>query len=91
MTTVATVRCHSCAAPILWASIGDGKRMPLDAEPVIGGNVRLIPPDGGRANALAVITPAGQRDLFDPADDGTRYVSHFVTCPDADEWRDGAA
>lgn len=29
----------------------------------------------------------GAIDLFDPTDDGTRHVSHFATCPCADQHR----
>lgn len=78
--------CDSCGAEIIFANSGStGKPMPIDAEPVAaGGNIRLeerdrpLPP-------LAHVVGATIDMLTD--DDGTRYRSHFVTCPNADEWR----
>ena len=72
MTSMAT--CRSCGAPILWIRTQDGKRMPLDANPlphnVLGGWII----DG----------PVGRpyEPLFDsPA--RTRYQAHWATCPKA--------
>ena len=71
----------------MWTvSVATGKRMPLDPVPVPGGNVRLLPAEHlGAPPRSAVVGPA--IDLFDDQDDGTRYVSHFATCPNADEHR----
>ncbi|MEJ7724323.1 MAG: hypothetical protein WKF64_08465 [Ilumatobacteraceae bacterium] len=74
--------CRSCAAAIVWAVTDNGKRIPLDAHPTPAGSVRLhdtVPP-------RAVVVGA-TIDLFDPTDDGTRYMPHHATCPQADEWR----
>ena len=60
----ATARCRSCQAPIEWATSVKGKRMPLDAAPVKGGNITLT------EDGVAVVVAAG---------DGNR-VSHFATC-----------
>lgn len=79
--TIQTLRCGSCGAPIIWTTTEGGDRMPCDAHPVAGGNVRILP--GGKAK----VTPGGMIDMFDPTDDGVRHVSHFATCPDANEWR----
>lgn len=49
--------------------------MPLDAEPVSGGNV-FVGEDG-----LAHVLKKGEAPV------GRRYVSHFVTCPHAKKWR----
>lgn len=77
--------CSSCQAPIVWCTTYEtGARMPVDPDPVIGGNVRILDPD--RNPPLAKVTGAAI-DLFDERDDGTRYVSHFVTCPNAAEHR----
>lgn len=82
-------RCRSCSAPVIWCVTPviwcvteKGKRMPVDATPTAAGNLRL---DGSTPPVARVVGAAV--DLFDDADDGTRYVSHYATCPDSDEWR----
>jgi hypothetical protein len=40
---VNTARCRSCNAEIVWASTAQDKFVPVDAEPVPGGNVELAP------------------------------------------------
>ncbi len=62
---------------MFWRTTTAGKPMPLDVEPVADGNLYL---EG--AEFVRVV------DLFTPAS-ATRFVSHFVTCPDADEHRKG--
>lgn len=76
-------RCRSCHASIHWCITPAGERLPVDAEPVAGGNIRL------RTNAVPWLaeTVGSTIDLFDPTDDGMRHVAHFATCPDADAWR----
>lgn len=72
---MADARCRSCAEPILWVrTAAKGKLIPLDVEPHPEGNVELN--DAGKA----IVHP--QAPLA-----GTLYRSHFVTCPNADEWR----
>lgn len=67
-------RCRSCAAEITWARTTTGRRIPLDAVPVAGGNIELH--DGiAHVASQAVLS-------IDPL-----YVSHFATCPDANEHR----
>lgn len=70
--------CSSCKAPIIWTLTEKGRRMPVDAQKVIGGNIRLEnDPDGTAPRAVYVGPNAGD------------YVSHFVTCPDSREHRRG--
>jgi len=66
--------CRSCNAPILWARSAKGKRrpMPLDPEPVPGGNVELVD---------------GEAWVVKPDPNVPRYVSHFATCPNAGQHR----
>lgn len=78
-----TKPCSSCGAPVIWAET-EHKRMPVDAEPVEGGNVTLFLSTDGRV--LATVGNGVQWDLFAEELEG-RYVSHFATCPDADRWR----
>lgn len=71
-------QCRSCGAPVIWLQpmTESGKRMPVDAEPRADGNVSIIELDGVQYHHT--------RQLWDP---GPFYVSHFATCPDAEEWR----
>ncbi|MEV4197043.1 hypothetical protein [Micromonospora globbae] len=74
-----TEQCRSCPAQIIWAVTERGKPMPVNAEPVPGGNVLLTERHG---QLTAVVVPAhrafGRKDL---------RTSHFVDCPDAAKWR----
>lgn len=73
--------CRSCRAPIVWASTVNGRSMPVDRDPVPDGNLILTYPSPG--SALALVVDPDQTMLDDPP----RYVSHFVTCPNADQHR----
>jgi hypothetical protein len=75
-------RCASCGAPVWWAISTNGRPMPVDFEPVDGGNIDLAWDDDARALTATVI-PHGQLDMFDRP----RYRTHFVSCPHADQWR----
>lgn len=76
-------RCSTCRADIVWAVTRSRKRIPLEAEPIVAGNIRVR---HGKGALLAEVV--GQmRDMFDDTDDGVRYESHFVRCPDASEHR----
>ncbi|MEU4781055.1 hypothetical protein [Micromonospora sp. NPDC023633] len=74
-----TEKCKSCPAQVIWAVTERGKAMPVDAEPGPGGNVQLVEQYG---QLTAVVVPAkrafGRTNL---------RKSHFVTCPQAHEWR----
>lgn len=66
-------RCNrGCGAPVIWATTPRGKNIPLDPEPVAGGNLEL------RAGIAMVVTA-------DP--EVRRYRSHFASCPKAGELR----
>lgn len=67
--------CSTCGAPIWWAVTEAGKGIPIDAEPRPDGNMVLG--DKGMRPHLP---------LFDD-DAMPRYVSHFATCPQADQHR----
>jgi hypothetical protein len=70
--------CRACKAPIVWAKTEAGRPMPLDAEPVDGGNVALV--DG-----IVVVLGAAARERLDGKLE--LYRSHFATCPFADDFR----
>lgn len=68
--------CRSCHAPVVWVRTAAGKRMPLDPDPVAGGNV-VVNGD------VATVLPPGT-----PMPVGVhRYQSHFATCPQASTHR----
>lgn len=67
-------QCRSCDAPIIGALTVNGKWMPVDVEPRADGNLSLTEAE---PIPQVVVIKAGQ-DV-----DGPRYVSHFVTCPNA--------
>jgi hypothetical protein len=66
-------RCRSCNDEVIWVtSAATGKNIPINPEPVLGGNLFLA--DG-------VVT------VRQPQPDVLRHVTHFSTCPDANQWR----
>ena len=69
--------CRSCGALITWVRTTTGALMPLDADPVAGGNIVI---KDGIAHTL-------KGDLFEEMLDGLRYQSHFVSCPQHQKWR----
>lgn len=76
--------CETCGAPIRFTRTLKGKAMPLDAEPRDDGNIILVTVDGDtRARVITPTTP------LLVTGDLPRYVSHFVTCPDAAKFRKG--
>lgn len=75
----ATDTCKSCGAAIIWARTSAGKPMPVDAALTRGANVRLRWEGSDvRADVVKASLAFGSTD--------TR-MSHFVTCPKADQWR----
>jgi hypothetical protein len=85
--------CASCKAPIVWAVTEHGKRMPVDAEPTITGNIVLShrragePPIALHQPMNALERLAAAHDCS-PHDGPLRlFTSHFATCPYADQHR----
>lgn len=87
-------RCRSCSEPIIWTITQNGKRMPIDAEPVhVARGFRIdetlldeaqqgFNDDDLRPGKEIVATFTA-----DPGAGELLYVSHFSTCPDADQHR----
>lgn len=70
------MNCSSCGAEIRWEKTVRGKPIPLDPEPVKDAHLFL------RADGLVA------DDRSAPAPQGApRYMTHFVTCPNAAEHR----
>lgn len=75
--------CSSCLAPVIWTWTHNGKRMPVDAMPVTGGNITLRQDPSGKV--IAEYRGEEHPSLFE--EQCPKYVSHFSTCPRATEWR----
>lgn len=69
-----TAPCSTCGAPVHWGVTASGRRMPLDPGPDEGGDLVL---EDGRFVAFEPLLHG----------DVPRYVSHFATCPDAEQHR----
>ena len=79
----ATSRCKACHAPIRWArNAKTDKSMPLDPDADPDGNIWIV----GFENGTPVFEVAGTPAEV-PANEPLRYLSHFVTCPAAAEFR----
>lgn len=74
-----TDACKGCGAAVVWARTASGAAMPVDAVPTPGANVRLSWEGSDvRAHVVKAQFAFGSK---------TNHLSHFVTCPKADEWR----
>ncbi len=74
-------KCRGCDAEIVWATTKAGKSMPLDPRPHPEGNIEAHADASGRWH-VDVVHAEDQATMF-----GTFYLSHFVTCPNAKEFR----
>ena len=77
--------CRGCGAPIVWIRTAAGKSMPCDAEPALykareGAAGKII-----TGNGTVLSADIGGLAAFEP--DGVGYVSHFATCPAAEQFR----
>ncbi|KWW97379.1 hypothetical protein LI90_4351 (plasmid) [Carbonactinospora thermoautotrophica] len=92
----AGARCGGCQSRIVWRYSSKvnrvtGKRslIPLNAEPVDDprvGNIILIPnPDNPDGEPLAHVLTDAERARV--PEDMPRYVAHFFTCPNANDYR----
>jgi hypothetical protein len=79
--------CRSCGATIRWATTVNGKRIPVDDEPVPDGNLVLSDPTPGAYAPTAAQYVAPEQPSLFPEPDPPRFRSHYATCPDADRWR----
>lgn len=75
--------CRSCGAEIRWIKMRSGKNMPVDAAK------RTIKKDGGHE---VLVTEDGEliRGTFASLEEGANgvgYISHFSTCPNANQHR----
>jgi hypothetical protein len=81
----ADAKCRSCGAPIRWArSATTHTAIPLDAEANPNGNLQVVEWNDTRnpQTPTPVVAVNPTKALTD-----YRYMSHFVTCPNADKHR----
>lgn len=74
-------RCRSCNATVFWCRTRYGKRQIVNSQPVDAGDSlagKLV------IGADEVVYPATEDDV---AAKRPLYVSHFSTCPHANQWR----
>jgi len=64
--------CRTCGAAITMHRTTKGRWMPVDPDPIPGGNLNII--DG----VVHVVQPEPRL---------RRHVAHFTTCPNANDWR----
>ncbi len=74
-------RCGSCGASVRWLVTHLGRAMPVDADPVHTGNIVIESDDTTAGVHVRPHDPL----LDDPGI--TRWVSHFATCPNAEQHR----
>lgn len=77
--------CRSCGAPIVWTVTMNGKRMPVDLDPVgdvPGAMLFRVEEDPSNGDLIATFIKSDQRYREEEL-----YVSHFATCPQADQHR----
>lgn len=85
-------KCKFCGAPIVWIKTQNGRSMPCNAEAVeyqdnrVGKDIVVTPE--GKVIKVMVITPTNNGLI--PIVDGKGYISHFATCPSANEARNRA-
>lgn len=84
-------QCRSCHAEIEWVVTERGKNMPIDAEPVEGGNLVFtgtIHHSVGRASYREVrYLRKGIQPSTLLGESEETYVSHFATCPNSEQHR----
>lgn len=75
--------CRSCKRPIRWAVTTKGRRIPLDPEPVAGGNVRLTrSSDGDVAEILSGSALDAAKSRLERL-----FMPHHATCPEGKAWQ----
>lgn len=91
--------CSSCRAPIVWAMTDNGRRMPVNLDPV---STAVLLPEARDGNLVLWYevndagNPTGPQNVSFATDEQKRdlnvplWKSHFVTCPYATSHRKAA-
>src|SRR5690348_9005773 len=82
-------KCRSCGAEIIWVTTAKDRPMPLDAKPAFDAG----DPVPTQLAGLFVLGSDDKAHALGHGDGGTAaflggpiYRSHFVTCPQRDQW-----
>lgn len=75
--------CKSCRADIVWAKTFKGEQIPVNPTPTENGNLALH--EQGGVLYAGLVTRAKQPAMAEAG--YPLYLSHFVDCPNAKEWR----
>lgn len=70
-----TGTCGTCGAAVIWLWTPRGKKIPVDPEQVLGGNILI---EGDQTQFLTKVEIEEMKESVEAA-----YQSHFVSCPDA--------
>jgi hypothetical protein len=80
--------CRSCHASLRWVrSAASHNSLPLNADPDPRGNI-VVDYSAAEECELATVLKKGDPRRDDPK--VTKYLNHFVTCPQSKQWRRGA-
>ena len=87
MKTFPTSTCRSCGESIIWTTLPSGKKCPMDAEPI---NLALVPSPSTPCYDLewdnqGKDVEATKWDRAEILESTQFYISHFSTCPQAQE------
>lgn len=74
--SVQVTRCRSCDESIVWMKTAAGKNIPVDADSIDEDTLEFVHNE-----------QAGRPDYRSPVFDPDEHVTHFRTCPNADEHR----
>lgn len=79
-----TTQCRACGADIMFIKSTAGKTIPVNAEEITyrqtsGGSLKIVTPNGEVLSAEVETDPNKAT--------GIGYISHFATCPCADQFR----
>lgn len=78
-------RCRSCQAEIVWTLTALGRKMPVDVETNLDGNVLVERVHGERTPRSTVFVPGALKPHDRPG--RLQTTSHFSTCPNAHHHR----
>lgn len=73
-------QCRSCGAPVLWVLTKGGRKVPLDPQSVLNGNL-VITREETKSGCLPRVAYVA------PEPDVERFVAHFASCTNARGYR----